>query len=107
VNDAGKRRVTEIVTEQGPVPVSPDARVIIALGTIESTRLALLSFGSDGKIGTNLLAHLRSNVDIRVPRAALASLPAAAKALETSALFVKGEHAFKKPDGSPDGVGHF
>jgi len=107
VTDAGKRRVTEVVTEQGPVPVSPDARVIIALGTIESTRLALLSFGSDGKIGANLMAHLRSNVDIRVPRAALAALPATAKALEASALLVKGEHQFTNPDGAPDGVAHF
>src|SRR5207244_13418035 len=65
------------------------------------------SFGSDGKIGRNLLAHLRSNVDIRVPRAALTALPATAKALEAAALFVKGQHQFKKTDGSPDGVGHF
>jgi choline dehydrogenase-like flavoprotein len=107
VNDAGGKRVTEVLTELGPVPVSPDAQVIISLGTVESTRLALLSFGSDGKLGTNLMAHLRSNVDIRVPRAALASLPAAAKGLEASALLVKGEHQFKKPDGTPDGVGHF
>ena len=107
VNDASGRHVTEVVTERGPVPVSADAKVIIALGTIESTRLALLSFGSDGQIGTNLLAHLRSNVDIRVPRAALAALPAAAKALEASALLVKGQHQFKNPDGSPNGVGHF
>lgn len=107
VIDAGGRRVSEVITEQGPIPVSPDAKVIIALGTVESTRLALLSFGSDGKIGTNLMAHLRSNLDIRVPRAALAALPAAAKALEASALLVKGRHPFKKPDGSPDGVGHF
>ncbi len=107
VNEAGVQRVTEIVTERGTVTVAPDAKVIIALGTVESTRLALLSFGSDGKIGRNLMAHLRSNVDIRVPRAALASLPAAAKALEASALFVKGRHQFKKADGSPDGVGHF
>src|SRR5262249_806807 len=107
VSDVGGQRVSEIVTERGRIPVSPDAKVIIALGTVESTRLALFSFGSDGKIGRNLLAHLRSNVDIRVPRAALANLPAAAKALEASALFVKGQHQFKKPDGSPDGVGHF
>jgi choline dehydrogenase-like flavoprotein len=107
VPDVGGRRVTEIITEQGPLAVSPDARVIIALGTIESTRLALLSFGEDGRTGRNLLAHLRSNVDIRVPRAALANLPATAKALEASALFVKGQHQFKKPDGTPDGVGHF
>jgi choline dehydrogenase-like flavoprotein len=107
VSDAGGKRVTEVVTELGSVPVSPDAKVIIALGTIESTRLALLSFGSDGRIGNNLMAHLRSNVDIRVPRAALAALPAAAKALEASALLLKGQHQFKKPDGTPDGVGHF
>lgn len=107
VNDMGGQRVSEIITERGPLPVSPDAKVIIALGTVESARLALLSFGSDGKIGRNLIAHLRSNVDIRVPRAAIASLPPVAKALEASALFVKGQHQFKKPDGSPDGVGHF
>jgi choline dehydrogenase-like flavoprotein len=107
VNDVGGQRVSQIITERGPLPISPEAKVIIALGTVESTRLALSSFGSDGRIGRNLLAHLRSNVDFRVPRAALAALPAAAKALEASALFVKGEHQFKKPDGSPDGVGHF
>jgi len=107
VSDMGGLRVSEIVTERGPVPVSPDARVIIALGTVESARLALLSFGSDGRIGRNLLVHLRSNVDIRLPRAALAGLPATAKALEAAALFVKGRHQFTKPDGSPDGTGHF
>jgi choline dehydrogenase-like flavoprotein len=107
VNDMGGRRVSEIITERGPMTVSPDAKVIISLGTVESSRLALLSFGSDGKIGRNLIAHLRSNVDIRVPRTAIATLPAVAKALEASALLVKGQHKFKKPDGSPDGVGHF
>jgi len=107
VSDVGGQRVTEIITEQGPMSVAPDTKVIIALGTVESTRLALLSFGGDGKIGRNLIAHLRSNVDIRVPRAALTALPVAAKALEAAALFVKGQHQFQKPDGSPDGVQHF
>jgi choline dehydrogenase-like flavoprotein len=107
VADVAGLRVSEIITERGPLPVAPDAKVIIALGTVESTRLALLSFGSDGRIGRNLMAHLRSNVDIRVPRVALKDLPAAAKTLETSALLVKGQHRFKKADGSPDGVGHF
>ena len=107
VNDVGGQRVSQIITERGPLAISPEAKVIIALGTVESTRLALSSFGSDGRIGRNLLAHLRSNVDFRVPRAALAALPVTAKALEASALFVKGQHQFKKPDGSPDGVGHF
>ena len=107
VVDAAGQRVSEIITERGLIPVSPDAKVILALGTVENARLALLSFGSDGKIGTNLMAHLRSNVDFRVPRAALANLPAMAQALEASALLVKGRHQFKKPDGSPDGFGHF
>jgi hypothetical protein len=107
VPEPGGQRVTDVVTERGTIPVSPDTKVIIALGTIESTRLALLSFGSDGRTGRNLIAHLRSNVDIRLPRAALATLPAMAKALEAAALFVKGRHEFKKPDGSSDGVRHF
>ena len=107
VNAAGGSRVSEIVTERGVLPVSPDTKVIVALGTIESARLALISFGTDGKIGRNLIGHLRSNVDIRVPRAALSALPAAAKALEASALFVKGRHEFKKADGSSDGFAHF
>jgi choline dehydrogenase-like flavoprotein len=107
VPDVGGQRVTEVITERGRLPFSPDAKVIIALGTVESARLALLSFGSDGRIGRNLMAHLRSNVDFRVPRAALAGLPATAGALEAAALFVKGQHQFKKPDGSADGVGHF
>ena len=42
-----------------------------------------------------------------MPRAALSTLPATAKALEAAALFVKGQHQFKKPDGTADGVGHF
>jgi hypothetical protein len=61
-----------------------------------------VSFGNDGRIGTNLMAHLRSNMDIRVPRAALASLPPAIKALQSSALLVKGQHKFA--DGSK---GHY
>jgi hypothetical protein len=102
----GVRRVDGVWTERGFVPVAPDAKVVIALGTIESTRLALLSFGADGKIGTNLMAHLRSNVDIRVPREAIASLPAAVNALQSSALLLKGRHQYgaRRLDGT---VGHF
>ena len=69
-----------------------DGVVIIALGTIESTRLALISFPNlpnISLIGQNLIAHLRSNLTIRIPRAALPpGLPAA---LASSALFVKGK----------------
>jgi hypothetical protein len=104
VNDAAGRRVDAVITEHGPVPVSPDAKVIIALGTIESTRLALISFGEDGRIGTNLMAHLRSNLTFRMPRQALTTLDPSVKALQASALLLKGRHAFTRPDGSPDGT---
>ncbi|WP_206664731.1 GMC family oxidoreductase [Dankookia rubra] len=97
----GQRRVNAVQTEHGPVPVSPDCKVIIALGTVESTRLALLSFGPDGRMGTNLMAHLRSNIGLRIPRASLEP-PVMTQALQTSALFLKGLHTFG--DGS---LGHF
>ncbi|MFB9269621.1 family 16 glycoside hydrolase [Bradyrhizobium erythrophlei] len=78
------------------VPVPDDGVVVIALGTIESTRLALTSFPNlpnTNLMGQNLIAHLRSNLTIRIPRSALpAGLP---QALASSALFVKGrfQHA--------------
>ncbi len=50
--------------------LSPDAQVVLALGTIETTRLALESFGTP-KMGRNLMAHLRSNLTCRIRRSAL------------------------------------
>jgi choline dehydrogenase-like flavoprotein len=83
-------RVATIETDLGSIPVAANAAVILAAGTIESTRLALLSTpNSNGLIGRNLMAHLRSNLTIRVPRASFANLPAD---VQTSALFVKGKH---------------
>src|SRR6185436_3140711 len=98
-DDSGEQRVVSIETNQGTVHVPDRARVIIGLGTIENIRLALTSFGdipaaAYGRIGTNFMAHLRSNLDIRIPRTALTTLPAAVKALQASALFVKGRHKF-------------
>lgn len=98
-------RVTQVLTNQGPVAIPLDGKVIIALGTIESIRLALLSFhgiANYNLLGQNLMAHLRSNFDIRVPREALAQLPLDVEELQASALFVKGR--FSRSDGS---VGHF
>jgi hypothetical protein len=70
---------------------------IIALGTIESTRLAKLTFQQSlswraaSRMGENLVAHLRSNFNIRVPVASLKQLPPMlTKALQVSALLVKG-----------------
>jgi Domain of Unknown Function (DUF1080)/GMC oxidoreductase len=73
--------------------------VAISLGTIESTRLALntfkdsLSWRAAQRMGTNLMAHLRSNLTIRIRREALVDLlpTAQLKALQVSAVFVKGD----------------
>jgi hypothetical protein len=89
------RRVVAIETSAGPVPVPEEAVVVVALGTIESARIALGSLpGLPGvdRIGANLMAHLRSNLTIRIPREAVAGLSPAVKELQASALFVKGRH---------------
>lgn len=96
----GDCKIAAIETNLGTITVPPDGKVIVALGTIESTRLVKASFENMlptdvlGRMGKNFMAHLRSNLDIRIPRAALASLPAAAKTLQASALFVKGRHQY-------------
>lgn len=90
------------------IPLAPprDGRqsaVVIALGTIETTRLALTTFQQSlagraaQRMGTNLIAHLRSNLTIRVPRAAIAANlpPTLIPSLQCSALLVKG----KAPNG--------
>jgi hypothetical protein len=71
--------------------------VIIALGTVESTRVAKLTFQQSlagraaQRMGRNLVAHLRSNFNIRIPLASLKNLPPMlTKALQCSALLVKG-----------------
>lgn len=103
IQDGATRRVTGVETDQGTIALPPNAIVVIALATIESTRLALNSFQgipNYNEIGKNLLAHLRSNLDIRVPRDALPGN--LGQELQASALFVKGRHTHA--DGS---VGHF
>jgi len=94
----GAFHVTGVDTNLGFIELAPNGVAIIALGTIESARLAAVSFEnsalpSAGRIGRNLIAHLRSNLVIRVPRTAIAGLNSAANELQTSALFVKGRHA--------------
>jgi len=99
-------RVTRVETQRGPVPVPAGGVVVLAAATIESARLALLSFGgvpNEGLMGRNLLAHLRSNLTIRVPRSAIAGLSATVKELAASALFVKGRHTYSQGGK----VGHF
>lgn len=98
-------RVTSMETNLGNISLAANAKVVIAMGTIESTRLALNSFHdlpNYNLIGQNLMAHLRSNLTIRIPRTALKGLDPAVNELQASALFVKGR--VKHADNS---VGHF
>jgi Choline dehydrogenase and related flavoproteins len=105
---SGAWRITGIDTSSGFIDLAPGGSMVIALGTIESARLALLTFDSTAiptlpLMGKNLIAHLRSNLVIRVPRAAITGLSATTNELQTSALFVKCRA--KKPNG--DLLGHF
>jgi hypothetical protein len=107
VTDGGgnPRRVVAVDTDKGAVPVPDGGVVILALGTIENARLALISLPglpSASRMGANLMAHLRSNVTIRVPRSSIAGLSASVNELQASALFVKGRH-----DHADHKFGHF
>jgi hypothetical protein len=99
------RRIVAVETNRGTVQVPEEAVVVLALGTIENARLALVSLpGLPGaeRIGANLMPHLRSNLTVRLPRAAINGLNPAVHELQASALFVKCRHAH------PDGLfGHF
>ncbi len=94
-------RVTEIellVNDQQqflrPPLLSPDCTVVLAASTIESTRLALDSLPAPGmganRMGSNLMAHLRSDITARIRRTAIPGLPAIPTALEIAALLVRG-----------------
>lgn len=86
-------QVTLVKTSLGDITVPPNGAVVIALGTIETTRLALHSFPNTNQLmGCNLMAHLRSNFTLRIPRRSLGIPP---DKLYASTLFVKG----KSPNG--------
>lgn len=88
----------DLVSDGTPVtlPIPPTCAVVLAAGTVETTRLALDSLGvGSTQFGApragNLMAHLRSNILFRVKRTAL-GLPAGPPAeLETTAFLVRGE----------------
>lgn len=76
-----------------PLSLAPGCAVILANGTIEATRLALESLGVGSRqFGSprvaNLMAHLRSNITVRIKRSALGLGPPAD--LETVALIARG-----------------
>jgi Domain of Unknown Function (DUF1080)/GMC oxidoreductase len=85
------------------IDVPAGGKVFLALGTIENTRLALNTVPEKKLIGRNLMAHLRSNLTLRVPRSAFGDALDPNKEpdpvrkqllqeLQISALFVKGIH---------------
>lgn len=91
----GSFRATGIETNRGSIGLAANGVVVVALGTIESARLALNSFDGAGiptapRMGRNLMAHARSNLTIRVPRASIPNLLPQTGDLQTAALFVKG-----------------
>ena len=82
----GAAQVTAIDTNQGQIQLPQRGVVVLAAGTIESTRLALDSFGGTigyDLIGKNLISHMRSNYSFRLPRAVVPAL--AGKDLQASA----------------------
>jgi hypothetical protein len=113
---SGARITGVVVKYQGTertIPVPIGGKVFLALGTIENTRIALTTVPEKPLIGRNLMAHLRSNLTIRVPRSAFGDplnpdkepdpvKKQALRELQISALFVKGIHTHD--DG---GKGHY
>lgn len=94
-------RVTEIellVNDQQqflrPPLLSPDCTAVMAASTIESTRLTLDSVPppamGPNRAGSNLMAHLRSDITARIRRSAIPGLPAQPTDLEIAALLVRG-----------------
>jgi GMC oxidoreductase len=78
------------------LPVHSTCAVILALGTIESTRLALVSFPTSpgnpaGELmGRNLMAHWRSNIFVRINRGGFDPGNILPQAVQTGALLVRG-----------------
>src|SRR6266404_5933645 len=104
----GSWRISGVDTSNGFIELAPGGVAVVALGTLESARLALVSFDGTGiptqpLMGKNLIAHVRSNLVFRVPRAAIPGLAATTNELQTSALFVKG----RATRSNGDLLGHF
>ncbi len=75
-----------------PPLISRDCTVVLAASTIESTRLALDSLPSPAtganRMGSNLMAHLRSDITAKIRRSAVIATPP--NELEIAALLVRG-----------------
>lgn len=83
--------------------IGPRCAVVLALGTIESTRLALYSFPTNSDpskelMGRNLMVHIRDNIQVRIKRSALDPAATLPKHLQVAAMLVRGS--------TPDGKFH-
>jgi choline dehydrogenase-like flavoprotein len=88
--DSAGGAVTAVRTAHGDLTLTPADTVVLAAGTIENTRLALLS-SDNPRIGTNLASHLRSNLVVRLGRDALGLEPRTR--LGAASLLVRGQVA--------------
>jgi choline dehydrogenase-like flavoprotein len=92
------RRIEVFVNgQQRFLDIAPRCAVVLALGAIESTRIALESFPTtlnpaDEKMGRNLTVHMRSTTTVQIRRSALETPGKPFKEkLQTAALLVRGE----------------
>ena len=92
------RRIEVFVNQQQRfLDIAPRCAVVLALGAIESTRLALESFPTtpnpaDEKMGRNLTVHMRSTTTVQIRRSALETPGNPLKdKLQAAALLVRGE----------------
>ena len=78
--------------------ISPKTSVVLALGTIESTRLALVSFPTNNDplkelMGRNLMVHIRDNIQVRVKRTAISAAGTLPTQLQAAAMLIRGSTA--------------
>lgn len=80
--------------QQRFINVAPQCAVVLAVTSIESTRLALESFPTSADpnaelIGRNFTVHMRSNTSLKIKKSALD--PTLPKKLQTAAVLVRGD----------------
>ena len=83
---------------QTTLTISPSTAVVLALGTIESTRLALYSFPTSADpsrelMGRNLMVHVRDNMQATIKRSSVAAAGTLPMELQAAAVLVRGSTA--------------
>ena len=81
--------------------IGPNTVVVFALGTVESTRLALVSIPRTSDpakelMGRNLMVHIRDNIKAQIKRSALDQATTLPKKLQVAAMLVRGSTAAGK-----------